>query len=133
MIAIVATHLESSFGNAVILQNGNHEEVSSHSPLYPTPRIGLFVGPFVQHEKIPHQIYNASGSRIMDISIIHNCIILTCIRIKDHRYTRDFPSIDFDIRIMDTYIYTSGSKIKDHRYMQHAYALHAHIHQDQGS
>ena len=37
------------------------------------------------------------------------------------------------ICIMDTYTYASGSRIEDHRYMQHAYALHAVIHQDQGS
>ena len=72
---------------------------------YPTPRIGLIVRPPVRPSvtKNPASWIHASGSRIMDICIIHICIIDTCIRIKDHMY------------------------------LHRGYMHHANIHWDQGS
>ena len=77
-----------------------------HKVCNPTPRIALFVRSSVgcwqnlPHHRYMHQTYmhaSRSRSRIIDMCIIHTCIIVkdrgtdiciiyACIRIKDHRY-----------------------------------------------
>ena len=42
--------------------------------------------PSFRHKKNPTSEKHTSGSRIMDISIIHTCIINACIRIEGHIY-----------------------------------------------
>ena len=78
----------------------------------PTPRIALFVGPFVTKFQ-PHHRYmqHSQVSRIIDMCIIH-----TCIRVKDR-----------GSQICASYTHASESRIKDHRYVHHT-----HMHQSQG-
>ena len=92
--------------------------------IHPTPRIALFVRPFVRwspkstasYIHTPPQIHASSGSwnRIIDLCIVHHtsvnqgsriiymCIIHTCIRVKDR-----------GSYICASYIHVSGSRIMD--------------------
>ena len=93
---------------------------------HPTPRIALSVRPFVRPTlKNPASEIHASGSRIMDTSIIHTCITHACIRIEGHIYMHQDQGL---------YTYMHHTCMHQDR-GSYIYAswIHAYMHPGQGS